>query len=147
MGDVDGDGVDDIAICEIPYGEDLCDNHYCCESRVYIFKGDTSVVGDTGSVGVKNEKNIIKGFNLFEPYPNPFNPTTTIRFDIPERTAVELAVFNILGQKVKTLISSEVRNPGRYEISFNGGSLASGVYIYRLVTQNYSQARKMLIVK
>jgi hypothetical protein len=84
---------------------------------------------------------------LYNNYPNPFNPTTTIRFDIPERTEVELIVFDILGRKVKTLISSEVRNPGRYEVSFNASSLASGVYIYRLTTKNYSQARKMLLVK
>ncbi len=78
---------------------------------------------------------------------NPFNPTTIIRFDIPERTNVELSVYNILGQKVKTLINNETRNAGRYEVSFNGNSLASGVYIYKLTTQNYSQARKMLLIK
>jgi hypothetical protein len=86
-------------------------------------------------------------YSLYNNYPNPFNPTTKIRFDIPERTNVELSVYNILGQKVKTLIANETRNPGRYEVSFNGISLASGVYLYRLTTENYTQSRKMLLIK
>ncbi len=86
-------------------------------------------------------------YSLYSNFPNPFNPTTTIMFGIPEKTSVELSVYNILGQRVKTLISNEVRNPGRYEVNFNGSSLASGVYIYRLITKNYSQAKKMLLVK
>ena len=95
-----------------------------------------------------NKKGIIPTeYSLYNNYPNPFNPTTTIRVDIPERTNVELSVYNILGQKVKTLIANESRNPGRYEVSFNGNSLASGVYVYRLTTKNYTQSRKMLLIK
>lgn len=86
-------------------------------------------------------------YSLYNNYPNPFNPTTIIRFDIPERTEVELVVYDILGRLVKSLISNEVKNPGRYEVSFVGNKLASGVYIYKLTTKNYSQARKMLLVK
>ena len=86
-------------------------------------------------------------YSLYNNYPNPFNPTTTIRFDIPERTRVELVVYDILGRKVKSLISNEVREPGRYEVSFDANALASGVYIYKLTTKNYSQARKMLLIK
>jgi hypothetical protein len=95
----------------------------------------------------ESEKLIPTEYSLYNNYPNPFNPTTAIRFDIPERTNVELVVYDILGRRVKSLISDEVRNPGRYEISFNGSSLASGVYIYKITTKNYSQARKMLLIK
>ena len=95
----------------------------------------------------KENKVIPTKYFLYNNYPNPFNPTTTIRMDIPERTNVELSVYNILGQKVKTLISNETRNAGRYEVSFNGNLLASGVYFYRLITQNYTQSRKMLLIK
>jgi len=84
---------------------------------------------------------------LYNNYPNPFNPTTTIRFDLPEKTNVELVVYDILGRRVKSLVDNQVRNPGRYEVSFNANALASGVYIYKLTTKNYSQARKMLLVK
>ncbi len=86
-------------------------------------------------------------YSLYNNYPNPFNPTTIIRFDIPERTNVELIVYDILGRRVKSLVNNELRNPGRYEVSFDAGSLATGVYIYKLTTKYYSQARKMLLVK
>ncbi len=128
IGDQTNDGVNDIAIT----------------SGGYILM----LYGQTVHTNVKEkESDLIKGFNLEQNFPNPFNPTTTIRFDIPERTSVNLDVYNILGQKVKTLISNEIKNPGQYEVSFNKCSLASGVYIYRLVTKNYSQAKKMLLVK
>ena len=95
----------------------------------------------------KGNKVIPTKYFLYNNYPNPFNPTTTIRLDIPERTNIELSVYNILGQKVKTLIANETKDPGRYEVSFNGNSLASGVYVYRLITRNYSQSKKMLLIK
>ncbi len=102
----------------------------------------------TNFEGESKKVNIIPTeYSLYNNYPNPFNPTTIIRFDIPERTNVELIVFDILGRRVKSLVNNELRNPGRYEVSFDAGSLASGVYIYKLTTQNYSQARKMLLVK
>ncbi len=86
-------------------------------------------------------------YSLYNNYPNPFNPTTTIRFDIPEKTNVELIVYDILGRRVISLVNNEIRDPGRYEVSFNAGALASGVYIYKLTSKSYSQARKMLLVK
>ena len=95
----------------------------------------------------RENKVIPTKYFLYNNYPNPFNPTTTIRFDLPERTNIELSVYNILGQKVKTLINNETRNAGRYEVSFNGNSLASGVYVYRFITKNYTQSRKMLLIK
>ncbi len=95
----------------------------------------------------KEEQIIPARYSLYNNYPNPFNPTTTLRFDIPERTNVELVVYDILGRRVKSLVNNEVKNPGRYEVAFNASSLASGVYIYKLTTKNYSQARKMLLLK
>ena len=86
-------------------------------------------------------------FRLEPNYPNPFNPVTTISFEVPEKTQIELVVYDILGRKIKSLVDNEVRNPGRYEMSFNGNSLGSGVYIYRLVAKNYSMTRKMLLMK
>ena len=101
--------------------------------------------------GLQDKSETVKviptSYSLYNNYPNPFNPTTTIRFDIPERTDVELVVYDILGRRVKTLVNNEVKNPGRYDITFNGGGLASGIYIYRLTTNNYTQSRKMMLVK
>ena len=70
----------------------------------------------------KEKQSIPTEYSLYNNYPNPFNPTTTIRFDIPERTEVELVVYDILGKRVKSLVNNEVRNPGRYEMSFNASS-------------------------
>ncbi len=98
--------------------------------------------------GMSSKKDIIPTeYSLYNNYPNPFNPSTIIRFDIPERTQIELVVYDILGRRVKSLINNEFRNPGRYEVSFNASSLASGVYICKITTKNYSQARKMLLVR
>ncbi len=141
IGDVDGDNVNDIVIGERPFINE------CDVGHIYIFKGDTSVLGDTGTVDVLNENNNILGYALYDPYPNPFNPMTIISFEIPERTSVDLVVYDILGRRVKSLISNELKNPGRYEINFNANSLASGVYIYKLTTKKYSQVRKMLLAK
>lgn len=83
---------------------------------------------------------------LHQNYPNPFNPVTTIRFDLPSRSEVTLHVYNILGQKVATVIDRELR-AGRHEIEFDGSPYASGVYLYRLKAGESVLTRKMLLVK
>jgi hypothetical protein len=93
-------------------------------------------------------------FNLKQNYPNPFNGSTTIMYDIPDgqRLIKSLVqVYNILGQKVKTLVSKE-HDPGTYSVVWdgtddNGGMVSSGIYFYRLITKDYSTARKMVYVK
>ena len=83
---------------------------------------------------------------LYENYPNPFNPTTTIRYQLPRPTHVRLFVTDILGRKVATLVD-ERRQNGTHTVHFDGSGLASGVYLYRLETQHYSRTRKMMLVK
>lgn len=78
--------------------------------------------------------------------PNPFNPNTTIRFTIPERQRVTLEVFDLLGRRVATLIDEE-RNAGRYSVPFDASSLASGVYLYRLVANKKVLTGKMTLIK
>ncbi|MCB0259741.1 MAG: T9SS type A sorting domain-containing protein, partial [Calditrichaeota bacterium] len=87
-----------------------------------------------------------ESFRLYQNYPNPFNPATTIAFDLPESGKVKLTVFDVLGREVKTLLNGR-RNAGSYEVSFDASDLASGVYIYRLSTQQRALARRMLLVK
>ena len=70
---------------------------------------------------------------LYQNYPNPFNPATTIRYGLPGRSHVVLAIFNILGQVVAELVNADL-DAGYHEVRFNAGSLASGVYFYRLQT-------------
>jgi len=84
-------------------------------------------------------------------YPNPFNPTTTISFCIKEKTPVELVIYNILGQKVRTLVNQPLE-PGEHSVVWNGTdnkgrSVASGIYFYRMKAGNYSETKKMVLKK
>jgi len=102
------------------------------------------IVEGTTSVGSLDE--VPQVFALKQNYPNPFNPTTTISFDIPRRTRVNLAVYNLLGQQIAALVDEE-REAGRYRIEWNAGSVASGVYLYRLSTNSSVLTRKMLLLR
>jgi tetratricopeptide (TPR) repeat protein len=88
---------------------------------------------------------------LFNNYPNPFNPETTISFDLPQRDKVELVVYNLKGQRVKSLINEEM-DMGVHKIIWNGTNnqdkeVASGVYYYRLSCGNYTKTNKMVLLK
>ena len=83
---------------------------------------------------------------LYQNYPNPFNPSTTIKFDLPRATEINLSIYNLLGQKVETLIKGYIE-AGTYSEVFDGKDLSSGTYIYRLQTNNIVQTRKMLLLK
>jgi hypothetical protein len=85
-------------------------------------------------------------YSLSQNYPNPFNPSTTIRFALPKSGLVELRVYNTLGQEVATLVNEE-RNAGTYSAQWNAGSLASGVYFYRLEVGSFVDTKKLLLVK
>ncbi|MEO8211405.1 MAG: T9SS type A sorting domain-containing protein [bacterium] len=94
------------------------------------------------SIGEKELKNIIPTeYHLSQNYPNPFNPTTKISFDIPSDNIVSLKIYDILGREVKTLVN-EFRVAGTYKEIFNGASLASGIYFYRLETSGFSMTKK-----
>ncbi len=85
-------------------------------------------------------------FALEANYPNPFNPVTTIRYGLPQSANVRLEVYNTLGQRVAVLVDEE-REAGWHEITFHGGNLASGVYLYRLKAADFEQIRPMLLLK
>lgn len=85
-------------------------------------------------------------FTLGQNYPNPFNPETTIPFSLPTRSQVRLEVFNVLGQRVTTLLN-EPMAAGEHTIRFDGAALASGMYFYRLTVDNRQVVRKMVMVK
>ncbi|MFH1197464.1 MAG: T9SS type A sorting domain-containing protein [bacterium] len=93
-------------------------------------------------------------FKLYQNYPNPFNPTTTIKYSIPgvktpymaSLQHVTLKVYDMLGREMVTLVN-EIQNPGTYQVKFNATGLASGLYICRLETQHYREAKKLMLLK
>lgn len=85
-------------------------------------------------------------FKLYQNYPNPFNASTKISFTIPYRTFVNLTIYNTLGQSVKTLLNGELE-AGTHNIDFDAKDLASGIYIYKISTHNFSTSKKMILLK
>ena len=92
-----------------------------------------------------------KTFQLFQNHPNPFNSTTTIQYDLPKNSHVELEIIDLLGRRVRTLISEE-RTAGHHQVTWNGlddqgHPVASGVYLYTLKAEGYTETRKLLLIK
>lgn len=85
-------------------------------------------------------------FTLNQNYPNPFNPTTNIKFALPQSSVVKLEVFNVLGQRVATLVNGEM-NAGYHTVMFDASNLASGVYVYRINTGEHMQVKRMMLIK
>ena len=89
---------------------------------------------------------IPKKYNLLQNYPNPFNPVTNIKFSIPQSGNVALKVYDILGREVAELVN-EFKTQGNYLVDFNASFLASGVYYYKLETADFTEVKKMVLVK
>lgn len=98
------------------------------------------------STSTEDRAGIPTGFSLNQNYPNPFNPTTNISFNIPNNGEVKLEVFNIQGQRVATLVDG-FRSAGEYSVTFDAANLASGIYTYRLSTENSVQVKSMVLIK
>lgn len=107
-----------------------------------IFKTTTG-----GNVFIMNtSSNVPDKFSLLQNYPNPFNPSTTINFQIPKNNFVSLKVYDINGREISELVNENM-NAGEYKINFDGSSLPSGVYYYKLTSDNFSETKKMILIK
>lgn len=100
----------------------------------------TGVNENTASVSVPEQ------FELYQNYPNPFNPVTNIKFSLPENGNISLKLYDRLGKEVETLAEG-FRNAGTYEINFNASELSSGIYFYKIITNDYSATKKMMLIK
>ena len=117
------------------------------EKGVYVYR--LKQIDFDGSYDYSNEIEInfpAKEFILFQNFPNPFNPTTKIQFNIPEKSFVTLSVYDILGNLISTLIS-EYKPAGSYTVEFGGADIPSGLYIYKIITPNFTEAKKMILMK
>lgn len=114
------------------------------------FAGFSSNVWYDGSnitpTGINPNNGIAEQYTLSQNYPNPFNPATNIKFSLPVKGFASLVVYDALGREVATLINSEL-NAGSYTVDFNAASLSSGVYFYKLTANNFSDVKKMLLIK
>lgn len=95
---------------------------------------------------VNHENTHPKRFHIEANYPNPFNPTTQISYDIEQHTNVRIDVFDVVGRQVTSLVN-EFKSPGSYTVTFNANNLASGIYLYRMQAGNYIKTRQMTLIK
>jgi hypothetical protein len=99
----------------------------------------------TPITSVENKK-IIRKFELYQNYPNPFNPETSISYSVARAGKVTIKVFNLIGQEVATLFEG-IRQPGNYSVNFDAGGLSSGVYLYRMQSENFLETKKLILLK
>ncbi len=126
-----------------------------CSWRAWGYNGiDSSVSSNTflvtlirTTVGINVISSIVPdNFSLANNYPNPFNPSTNIKFDIAKSTIVKLTIYDSKGSEVKTLVNERLQ-PGSYEYSFDAGNLPSGAYFYRLSSQEFTETKRMVLIK
>lgn len=103
--------------------------------------------GEVTAIGPKNPQQALPDkFSLDPAYPNPFNPTTTIRYALPQASKVRLTVYNMLGRQIKTLVNQQ-QKAGTHEVTFHSSQLSSGTYIYRIEAGDFIKVRKMTLLK
>jgi hypothetical protein len=90
--------------------------------------------------------NLVDQFHLFQNYPNPFNNSTIIRYSINEESHVRIKVFDVIGREVEELVN-ETKSSGNYEVYFDANSLPSGIYFYQLNAGNFSDTKKLILLK
>ncbi|MCX6159578.1 MAG: T9SS type A sorting domain-containing protein [Ignavibacteriae bacterium] len=101
---------------------------------------------ETDNKTIKEINSLPINYSLSQNYPNPFNPATKINFAIPKQGFVTLKIYDIIGREIKTLVN-EVKQAGYYTVDFNGSSLASGVYFYRIQSGDFVTVKRMVLVK
>lgn len=120
--------------------------YFVGQSQSYILK-TTNGGGNCTLLGIELASNEIPdSYSIEQNYPNPFNPVTNIKFSIPKACIVKLAVFDITGKQVEELVNGKY-NAGIYKVDFDASGLSSGVYFYKLIANDFTETKKMLLVK
>jgi len=100
----------------------------------------------TAITNIHTGNGIVNSYELKQNYPNPFNPSTKIAFSIPKNGFTSLKVYDMVGREIATLLSKDLQS-GNYEVDFNGSKLSSGVYFYQLISSDFVEVKKMMLVK
>ncbi|MHC1738731.1 MAG: DUF5074 domain-containing protein [Ignavibacteriaceae bacterium] len=147
--------------------EPVTRKHYVLDAKSFLVSGSLNIHSENGTLensyttsqiprrvlfkytdatsGVREEK-LPETFTLSQNYPNPFNPATNINFEIAHNSFVTLKVFDIMGNEIASLISSEYA-PGEYQVTFNPANLPSGIYFYTLTAGDFTNTKKMQLIK
>jgi hypothetical protein len=101
--------------------------------------------------GIAENREIPQDYRLLQNYPNPFNPATAIGYALPQISRVELKIYNLLGQEIRTLVDKQ-QQPGKYTITWDGADnhgqqVSSGIYIYQIKAGDYVESRKMVLLR
>jgi len=116
-------------------------------SYTFIITANRNLVANfVDATSVEKESGIPKEYSLLQNYPNPFNPSTTVKYTIPKSEFVTLKIYNLLGREILTLVNEE-ELPGNYEVKLDGTNLSSGIYFYKLQTEDFTQTKKMILLK
>lgn len=105
-----------------------------------------STFGERTATAAEGFDEVPSTFELGQNYPNPFNPSTRIAYSLPSTSDVRLTVYSLIGQEVATLVNT-TQGPGTYEVTFDASELSSGVYLYKLQTEGFTQTRVMSLIK
>jgi len=137
---------------------------YFSGDSVYITQTDTAITVNPGAYYIfttvklptptldyisdvqSGDNTIITNYKLFQNYPNPFNPSTVIQYQLPQAGKITLKVYDILGREVKTLVN-QFQQSGNHKVTFNASVLASGIYFYRIISNNFISTKKMILLK
>ncbi|HMS65371.1 MAG TPA: Omp28-related outer membrane protein [Ignavibacteria bacterium] len=128
-----------------------------CNLNMFVYKQGTDIRTNyiiqqslktplVGTSGISSNNSVAESYSLSQNYPNPFNPSTTFKFSIPNSESVSLKVYDILGNEVETYIDGFL-NAGTYGVEFDGSKLSSGIYFYTLKTDNFTETKKMNLIK
>jgi Secretion system C-terminal sorting domain len=140
--------IDNLPVGALIWNDNQNAAYMAADAKARLNAVKRAYTADGGLVGVAHQGSGLTPmqFALDQNYPNPFNPSTTINFTLANASDVKLAVYNVLGQKVMTLVNSHM-NAGQQHIIFDASKLSSGVYFYRLDAGNFSSIKKMMLLK
>ena len=142
--------------CSFNYANDFDGDDYNDIAIANYDENSVAVLMNTGSGGTTDVKNDAPGslpdrFQLNQNHPNPFNPVTTIDYNLPRRSNVRIDIFNLLGQRIRTVVNRE-EPAGSYSVTWDGKdsagkAVATGIYFYRLKAEDFVETKKMLLLK